>query len=502
MTSMTTTRSTTPAMVVKSVQPTHDAVVQAQLSSLDDTDCYASAWSEALAACGDYLDGTTVAWGGRGKGGRGLARRTFQPKDAIVDNVRLEYLHGRIEGSGKRSRSNKSTDQISNDALLDGATLKILHGHVYALVGRNGCGKSSLLRRLNAGKIPGLSPHLTTLYLPQEIPAYNSSFITDMESFATTSAPTNIITPLDVVLGYHRAYTEREKLADRGRIEELEEELEKLHMSGEDMQEDQQERLETICAEIAELEELDEEGHEARLVQEQAMDALRFFFGNELSSDSPGNDDGVSDEGEDKFLSWLFSPECDYFSLSAGQRKKVLLSVAMFCQPHILLLDEPTIHVDVHGLIRLRRLIARCQQLGTIVLIVSHDVDLINDVATDIIHFVWRKLQYYPGNYDNFIALLQQQGLNALRQEVSLKKKRENMLSTLEHLQKQPVPKRGGAKKKAKAIASHKRRMDRQLNQEVSDGGTLGPENTQLLRKQSLTKNLTPPPIDKAVQFV
>jgi ABC-type multidrug transport system fused ATPase/permease subunit len=121
----------------------NNAVVQDQLESLDDTDCYASAWADALAAYiqneeASFSSSSPKLWGGRGKGGRGLARRTLQPKDIVVEDVRLSYLAG--GGSGKGSTSNKNSGATS-DALLEGATLKLLHGHVYALLGRNGCGK-------------------------------------------------------------------------------------------------------------------------------------------------------------------------------------------------------------------------------------------------------------------------------------------------------------------------------------------------------------------------
>lgn len=98
---------------------TFRTVVDTQLASLDDTDCYATAWQRALQAANDE-HGRVHHWGGRGKGGRGLARRTFQPKDVVVENIRLEY----VGSSLSKSR-----------VLLDNSTLKLLSGRVYALIG-------------------------------------------------------------------------------------------------------------------------------------------------------------------------------------------------------------------------------------------------------------------------------------------------------------------------------------------------------------------------------
>ena len=64
-------------------------VLNTQHESLDATDAYASAWTTALEEAhnnNNNNDGPLkVSWGGRGKGGRGTARRTFQPLDIVVD---------------------------------------------------------------------------------------------------------------------------------------------------------------------------------------------------------------------------------------------------------------------------------------------------------------------------------------------------------------------------------------------------------------------------------
>ena len=64
-------------------------VLNTQHESLDATDTHASAWTTALEEAHNYNsnnDGPIkVSWGGRGKGGRGTARRTFQPLDIVVD---------------------------------------------------------------------------------------------------------------------------------------------------------------------------------------------------------------------------------------------------------------------------------------------------------------------------------------------------------------------------------------------------------------------------------
>jgi len=434
-------------------------IVQTQLASLDDTDLYATAWEEALQHAAEK--GTAVKWGGRGQGGRGAARRTFQPKDIIVHNVRLEYV-----GSGHAKWR----------ILLEDATLKLLSSRVYALIGQNAVGKSSLLRRIDAGLIPGFPPHVSTLYIPQEV----------------LLGADDKISPLEFILQRHKAYAKQSSAAVYHTIEDLEASIERLDVSTEE----DQARMEALMEEISTLE--DSLNHEDKDVRKQAEEALEFMGVVEALRDVP------------------------ITTLSAGLQKKVTLSVALFCCSDLLLLDEPTNQLDVQGLLQIRRMIRVCQSRQTTVLLVSHDVDLINDVATDIIDFTQQSLFYYPGNYTDYTAYRRESDLHQLRQAIAIDKKRGAMIQTLENIKKQPTPKRGGAKKKSKQIESHKKKIERHgiekdkhghrwTQQKEGTGMKIGSINAidasarrglSVLQLLEMTeKHLRPPP-DKAVQFV
>jgi energy-coupling factor transporter ATP-binding protein EcfA2 len=120
---------------------TIQALAAAELEELDD---HASAWEECLA------EGKT--WGGRGLGGRGL-RSMYTSTTARVTSVHLQ---------------NVSLQFAGND-LLQNATIQITEKKRYGLIGRNGVGKSVLLRRLAAKSIPGFPIQMKVLFVRQEV---------------------------------------------------------------------------------------------------------------------------------------------------------------------------------------------------------------------------------------------------------------------------------------------------------------------------------------------
>ncbi|MEX2455575.1 MAG: ABC-F family ATP-binding cassette domain-containing protein [Rhodospirillaceae bacterium] len=86
---------------------------------------------------------------------------------------------------------------------------------------------------------------------------------------------------------------------------------------------------------------------------------------------------------------------------SGGWRMRVMLASLLFTQPDLLLLDEPTNHLDLEATLWLEDYLR--QYDGTVV-IVSHDRDILNRVAQEILHLEHGKLTLYQGGYDRFEA--------------------------------------------------------------------------------------------------
>ena len=85
---------------------------------------------------------------------------------------------------------------------------------------------------------------------------------------------------------------------------------------------------------------------------------------------------------------------------SGGWRMRIALAQALMLKPDVLLLDEPTNHLDLESCLWLEDHLSKWNK---IILIVSHAQDFLNNVWNKIIHFHKGKLNYYGGNYDQFV---------------------------------------------------------------------------------------------------
>jgi ATPase subunit of ABC transporter with duplicated ATPase domains len=92
-------------------------------------------------------------------------------------------------------------------------------------------------------------------------------------------------------------------------------------------------------------------------------------------------------------------------ALSGGEAARLIFCRLMLQKPNFLVLDEPTNHLDLESINALN--IALQKYAGT-VLLVTHDHDLIDEVATRIWHFEAGRIEDFKGTYEEYAAYAQE----------------------------------------------------------------------------------------------
>jgi len=92
--------------------------------------------------------------------------------------------------------------------------------------------------------------------------------------------------------------------------------------------------------------------------------------------------------------------DADFDSLSGGRKRRVLLARALVREPDLLLLDEPTNHLDIESIGWLEAFLADWQ--GAL-LFITHDRAFLRRLATRIVELDRGRLTDWPGDYDNYL---------------------------------------------------------------------------------------------------
>jgi ATP-binding cassette subfamily F protein uup len=233
------------------------------------------------------------------------------------------------------------TISFGGPLVLDKVDLRIQPGERVCLLGRNGTGKTTLLKLINGDLEPdsgtiARQQGTSTALLEQEIPG-------GIEG-----------TVFDVVLS---------GLGKRG---ELPAEYHRLSVR------------------------LAEETGDALLKQ---LDRLQ-----KMLEANDGWD--IHRQAETVITRMQLNAEAQFRELSAGLKRRVLLARALVCQPHILLLDEPTNHLDIDAITWLEDFLLRYS--GTL-LFVTHDRMLVEKLAVRIIELDRGKLSGWECNYETYL---------------------------------------------------------------------------------------------------
>ncbi|MBR2721834.1 MAG: ATP-binding cassette domain-containing protein [Clostridia bacterium] len=223
--------------------------------------------------------------------------------------------------------------------LFKDVDLKFSPGNCYGIIGANGAGKSTFLRLL----CRELEPSTGEISIPDTL----RMSVLRQDHFAFDE-----FTVLDtVMMGNKRLY---DIMKEKDAIYEKEE-----------MSEEDGLRASVLEADFAELGGWEAESDVSKLLQGLGM--------------------------QDEQLYWPMS------SLPEREKVKVMLAQALYGNPDIIMLDEPTNGLDIDAIMWLEDFLS--DYFGT-VLVVSHDRHFLNDVCTNIVDIDYTGIKMYVGNYE------------------------------------------------------------------------------------------------------
>ncbi|MBF6648784.1 ABC-F family ATPase [Methylobacter sp. BlB1] len=92
-------------------------------------------------------------------------------------------------------------------------------------------------------------------------------------------------------------------------------------------------------------------------------------------------------------------------AVAPGWKLRVLLAQALFANPDIMLLDEPTNNLDINTIRWLENVL---NERDCTMIIISHDRHFLNSVCTHMADLDYGDLRVYPGNYDDYMTAVTQ----------------------------------------------------------------------------------------------
>ncbi|MBL8248671.1 MAG: ATP-binding cassette domain-containing protein [Candidatus Competibacter sp.] len=175
--------------------------------------------------------------------------------------------------------------------------------------------------------------------------------------------------------------------------------------------------LEFVLDGDAELRQIERDLHEAEIAHDGTRQAELHAHFDAIGGYSARARAGKLMDGLGFAAAQLERPVAEF---SGGWRVRLNLARALMCRSDLLLLDEPTNHLDLDAVLWLEQWLRAYP--GTLLLI-SHDRDVLDNVADHVAHLDQQRIALYPGNYSAFEE--QRAARLALQQAAYEKQQRE-----------------------------------------------------------------------------
>lgn len=118
---------------------------------------------------------------------------------------------------------------------------------------------------------------------------------------------------------------------------------------------------------------------------------------------------------------WFSEEQLDFnvLQLSGWEQTKVQIAKFLIQEVDLLILDEPTNHLDINWIIFLEQF---CKNWKKAILSISHDIRFINNTSTKIAEISNKKINNYPGNYEEYLIEKQARFYSEMRNYTNQKR--------------------------------------------------------------------------------
>ena len=323
------------------------------------------------------------------------AKKQASYEDMFMKINPLESMSsGAAKGKNKDIHLPNIDVSFGSNRILSNAELTLAHGRRYGLIGRNGVGKSTLLRHMAMRDLP-IPTNVSILYVEQEVagddtPALDAVLKADVWRERLIAEENRLNSELQTLEEADRAASAAARSSggvSQGSAVDL------PTRERENRRDELSARLGDVQAKLVDM--------EAETGPSRAAVLLA----------------GLGIIGADQQ-----KPTREF---SGGWRMRLALARALFCKPDLLMLDEPSNMLDLNAIAWLEDYLVN-EWEGTL-FVVSHDRAFLNQVATDIVHMHSERLDYYRGNFDQFYETRDERRRNQMREYEANRSKREHL---------------------------------------------------------------------------